>query len=637
MQEFSTPALLELDPTARADSTRSRRSAQRGPDAACCSPAGPASGGAPVTAKEFADRGRARWPPAWSPAASGPATASALMSRTRYEWTLVRLRDLDRRCRHRADLRDVLRRAGAVEPRRLAAPSPSSSRRRRTRARSTRSAASCPTWRTSWQIDDGGLDELVAAGREVPEPRARRAAGRRSPPRAWRRSSTPPARPAGPRAASSPTATCSAPGAARARAARAVRRHRQPTLLFLPLAHVFARFVQVACVESRRPDGPHRRHQEPAAPTCGASGRRSCCRCRACSRRSTTAPGSKAHGDGKGAIFDAPSAPRSPTARRSDTRRRRPRRCACSTRCSTGWSTASCGPRWAGRSRTRSPAARRSAPGSGHFFRGIGVTILEGYGLTETSAAEHRQHPRRSCRIGTVGRPLARRHRSASPTTARSSCRGDHVFRGYWHNDAGHGRDRARRLVPHRRHRRARRRRLPARSPAARRRSSSPPAARTSRRPCSRTGCAPTRWSASAWSSATRSRSSPASSRSTPRRCRSVADAPAGPARTPPVADLVDDPELRAELQQAVDEANRAVSQAEAIRQFAVLPVDWTEEGGQLTPSLKLKRGGRHGGVRRRGRRPLRRPRSPAARGDRPAPAGSLGRGAGPRPPERRR
>ena len=39
-----------------------------------------------------------------------------------------------------------------------------------------------------------------------------------------------------------------------------------------------------------------------------------------------------------------------------------------------------------------------------------------------------------------------------------------------------------------------------------------------------------------------------------------------------------------------MDEANKAVSKAEAIRKFAILPIQWTEEGGQLTPSLKLKR-----------------------------------------------
>jgi len=57
-----------------------------------------------------------------------------------------------------------------------------------------------------------------------------------------------------------------------------------------------------------------------------------------------------------------------------------------------------------------------------------------------------------------------------------------------------------------------------------------------------------------------------------------------------PMAELVDDPELRAEIQQAVDDANKAVSKAEAIKKFTILPADWTEATGQLTPSLKLKR-----------------------------------------------
>jgi long-chain acyl-CoA synthetase len=57
------------------------------------------------------------------------------------------------------------------------------------------------------------------------------------------------------------------------------------------------------------------------------------------------------------------------------------------------------------------------------------------------------------------------------------------------------------------------------------------------------------------------------------------------------IEDLVDDPDLRAEVEKAVEDANAAVSKAESIRKFTILPVSWTEEGGQLTPSLKLKRG----------------------------------------------
>ena len=38
------------------------------------------------------------------------------------------------------------------------------------------------------------------------------------------------------------------------------------------------------------------------------------------------------------------------------------------------------------------------------------------------------------------------------------------------------------------------------------------------------------------------------------------------------VADLLEDPELRAEIEAAVEEANKAVSKAESIRRFAILP-----------------------------------------------------------------
>jgi long-chain acyl-CoA synthetase len=47
---------------------------------------------------------------------------------------------------------------------------------------------------------------------------------------------------------------------------------------------------------------------------------------------------------------------------------------------------------------------------------------------------------------------------------------------------------------------------------------------------------------------------------------------------------------LAALLQRAVDEANKLVSRPESIRRFAVLPVDFTEEAGHLTPSMKLRR-----------------------------------------------
>ncbi|MEU5238526.1 AMP-dependent synthetase/ligase [Streptomyces lydicus] len=57
-----------------------------------------------------------------------------------------------------------------------------------------------------------------------------------------------------------------------------------------------------------------------------------------------------------------------------------------------------------------------------------------------------------------------------------------------------------------------------------------------------------------------------------------------------PLEELVHDESLLADLQRAVDDANALVSRAESIRRFAVLPVDFTEQTGHLTPSLKLRR-----------------------------------------------
>ncbi|UFQ15734.1 MULTISPECIES: AMP-dependent synthetase/ligase [Streptomyces] len=57
-----------------------------------------------------------------------------------------------------------------------------------------------------------------------------------------------------------------------------------------------------------------------------------------------------------------------------------------------------------------------------------------------------------------------------------------------------------------------------------------------------------------------------------------------------PLAELARDPQLTAEIQKAVDHANAAVSRAESIRRFAVIEGAFTEENGLLTPSLKVKR-----------------------------------------------
>ena len=56
------------------------------------------------------------------------------------------------------------------------------------------------------------------------------------------------------------------------------------------------------------------------------------------------------------------------------------------------------------------------------------------------------------------------------------------------------------------------------------------------------------------------------------------------------MADLSNDPDLIAVIQTAVDDANKAVSKAESIRKFTILTTDFTIAGGHLTQKLSIKR-----------------------------------------------
>ncbi|MBN9191052.1 long-chain fatty acid--CoA ligase [Microbacterium sp.] len=56
------------------------------------------------------------------------------------------------------------------------------------------------------------------------------------------------------------------------------------------------------------------------------------------------------------------------------------------------------------------------------------------------------------------------------------------------------------------------------------------------------------------------------------------------------LADASAHPAVIAEVQRAVDTANALVSRAESIRKFTVLPTEWTEASGHLTPKLSIKR-----------------------------------------------
>ncbi len=223
----------------------------------------------------------------------------------------------------------------------------------------------------------------------------------------------------------------------------------------------------------------------------------------------------------------------------------------------------------------------------GHFFRGIGVTILEGYGLTETSAGSTLNLPGQM-KVGTVGRAIP-------GTTVRIAddgeilLKGAQIFTGYYKNekatnealdkdgwfhtgdlgsidDDGYlkitGRKKeiivtagGKNVAPAVLEDRLRAHPLVSQCIVV-----------GDQKPF--IGCLVTIDAEAfpAWKQAN------------------------GKPESATVADLVDDPDLRATIQAGVDEANKAVSKAEAIKSFRILPVDFTEEGGHMTPSLKLKR-----------------------------------------------
>jgi long-chain acyl-CoA synthetase len=223
----------------------------------------------------------------------------------------------------------------------------------------------------------------------------------------------------------------------------------------------------------------------------------------------------------------------------------------------------------------------------GHFFRGINVTILEGYGLTETSAATTVNRPS-AIRVGSVGQPLP----GAGVKVAADGellLSGDQIFVGYWKNptataealepdgwfhsgDIGEIDDQGFVKI------------------TGRKKELIVTAAGKNVAPAVLEDRLRANWLVS--------------------QCMVVGDnkpfiaclvtidpesfpawkKQAGKPESATVADLVDDPDLTAAIQSAVDEANKAVSHAEAIKKFHILGVDWTEEGGQITPSLKLKR-----------------------------------------------
>jgi long-chain acyl-CoA synthetase len=577
MQEYSSPQVIEVPTTATlVDAVMDR--ARTSPDDVVFTRRVEGRW-APVTAKEFATEVSSL---AAGLVASGVQAGDrvGLMSKTRYEWTLcdyaiwsagavtVPIYETSSAEQVQWNLGDSGAVAVILESDGHAAT-----------FESVRGQLSELT--NVWQIDGGGLDALASAGRDVSaaDLEARRSGLSVDSLATIIYTSGTTGRPKG---CELTHGNLLGTGRSAGKVLPELFNPQGSTLLFLPLAHVFARLIQVACVETGARMG-HTADIKNLLPDFAAFQPTFILSVPRVFEKVYNTAKQRAHADGKGPIFDRAEAIAIAYSEALD--KGRPnlpltvqhklfdKLVYSKLRAAMGGKVA-----WAVSG--GAPLGARL----GHFFRGIGVTILEGYGLTETTAAGSVNTPSQ-LKIGTVGRP--------SPgVTVRIAddgeilMSGEHIYRGYWHNDAAtaeakgdgwfHSGDIGEiddsgfiRIT-------GRKKELLVTAGGK--------------------NVAPAVLEDRLRAHPLVSQCIVVGDQKPFIACLVTLDAEAiGPwasAKGKPtdVASLVDDPDLRAEIQAGVDDANKAVSKAEAIRKFAILPVDWTEEGGQLTPSLKLKR-----------------------------------------------
>ncbi len=224
----------------------------------------------------------------------------------------------------------------------------------------------------------------------------------------------------------------------------------------------------------------------------------------------------------------------------------------------------------------------------GHFYRGCGLTVLEGYGLTETSPAAS-TNTLDAQKIGTVGRPIPGCTIRIAPD-GEILITGHVVFQGYWNNEAatkamidGDGwlhtgdigaLDNEGFLTI-----------------TGRQKDLIVTAAGKNVAPAVLEDRLRAHWLIGECLVVGDAKPYIAALVAADPEALAQWQADNGKAETATVAELHNDPALRAEIQAAIDEANKAVSHAEAIKKFVILDSDLTESGGQLTPTSKLRRG----------------------------------------------
>ncbi|MEU6564848.1 AMP-dependent synthetase/ligase [Nocardia nova] len=222
----------------------------------------------------------------------------------------------------------------------------------------------------------------------------------------------------------------------------------------------------------------------------------------------------------------------------------------------------------------------------GHFFRGIGVTIYEGYGLTESTAAVSVNTPDH-LKVGSVGRPLGG-HAAKVADDGELLLRGPVVFAGYWNNptatedafadgwfktgDLGAIDDQGFITIT------GRKKEIIV---TAGGKNVSPGMLEDSLRAHPLISQVMVVGDGKPFVGALITLDPEALPG-----WKSRNNVP----EDTPIEKLIELPELSAEIDKAVQATNKLVSHAEAIKKIRVLPVDWTEESGELTPKMSLKR-----------------------------------------------
>jgi len=204
------------------------------------------------------------------------------------------------------------------------------------------------------------------------------------------------------------------------------------TLLFLPLAHVFARVIEVGTIEAGIVLG-HCENMDNLLPDLASFQPTFVLAVPRVFEKVYTGAEARALGEGKGKIFSraaqaAVAYSESLDAGGPGLRVRAEH--ALFDRLVYGRLRAALG----GRTQWAISGGAALAPRLGHFFRGIGVTILEGYGLTETTAPVSVGRPDRQ-KIGSVGQPLP----GVAVRIAEDGevlVTGKSVFPGYWRDEA---------------------------------------------------------------------------------------------------------------------------------------------------------------------------------------------------------